>query len=83
MRLPHRPEVVERGADVDHRAALRLQVRQRRARDVERPLQIDVDDGAEPVGREVLDQADEVAGGTVDHDVEPSEVGHHAGLRRR
>src|SRR5207249_3858504 len=45
------------------------------ARHVERPLQVDVDDGAEAVGGEVLRQADEIAGGAVYEDVETPEFG--------
>ena len=48
----------------------RLQMRKRRARDVEGAFQIDVDHGAEPVGRQVLGQRDEVARGAVDEDVQ-------------
>ena len=51
------------------------------ARDVERALEIDVHDRAEPVWRKVLGQADEISGRAVDDDVEAAE--RLCGLRRR
>src|SRR6185295_13297128 len=79
--LPHRAEIRQRRADVDHRAALRFQVRERRAGNVEGPLEVDVDHGAEAVGREILGEADEIAGGAVDDDVEAPEFGDARGDR--
>ncbi len=45
----------------------------RRPRDVERPFQIDVDDRAKAVGRQLVGEADEVASGAVDQNVEAAE----------
>ena len=67
-------EVGECRADVDDRSAARLEMRKRRARHMERAFEIDVDDGPESVRRQILGEADEVAGGAVDHDVETAEI---------
>src|SRR4029078_2803004 len=63
------------------------QVRERRSGHVERALQVDVDDGPEPVRRQVLGQTDEIACGSVDENVEWSylvcDSGHHFADRLR
>ena len=65
--------MLQRRADVEDRAALFLKMRMGRPRDVEGALQVDVDHRAEPVRRELVGRADEVAGGAIDQDVEPAE----------
>jgi hypothetical protein len=75
MRLPHRAEILQRRADVQDYAAARFQMRERRARDVERPLQIDIDNRAEPVRGEILGGADEIAGRAVHDDIQMAKRG--------
>ena len=76
MRLAHRAQILQRGADVQHRSAVRLQVRQRRTGHVKGAFQVDVHHGREPVRREVFGAADEIAGGAVHHDIEPAQLGN-------
>ena len=73
VNLADRAQIRQRRADVDHAAAAHAHVRKRRAGHVERSLEIDVDDRAEAVRRQVLCIAHEVAGRAVDHDVETPE----------
>jgi len=56
-------------------------MRQRGTRDVEGAFQIDIDDGAEAVRREIFGEADEVARGAVDQDVEAAQLRHDGGNR--
>src|ERR1044072_4744168 len=86
MKLHRRAEVVERRADVENLSAVLLQLFERRAADVEGALKVNVDDGAEAVGRKLLGLAEEVAGRAVDGDVYPAEAlkrRRHGALDRR
>src|SRR5580700_8911425 len=73
MGLAGRADKLQRRTDVEYGAAAHLEVRESRARRVERPLQVDIDDGPEAVRGQRFGRAHEIAGGAVHEDVETAE----------
>ncbi len=83
VQLAGGPAVVQGGADVEDLATVVAHPGViGGAGDMPGPLGVDVQNRAEPVGREVGRGAEEVARGAVDQDVESAQVLQHAGDRR-
>ena len=90
VRLEGQRLVVQRRRDVDHEWRARSgrptpragEGAERGAAHVVGALQVNVDDGAEGFGRELLGRAHEVAGGAVHKDVQPAVLTQACGHRR-
>ena len=70
VKLHRRAEIMERGADVQNLAAMLFQLCKRRATDVERAFQVDVNHGAKAVWRQLFRRAEKVSRGAVNDDID-------------
>src|SRR6185369_4988036 len=74
VKLHRRAEIVKCRADIQDLTAMLFQLVERRATHVERTFQVDVDNGAEAVRRQLFSVAQKVAGRAVDDEVDLSQL---------
>src|ERR1044072_4170701 len=67
-------EIMEGGANVQYLPAMLFELRKGLTTNVESSFRIDIEDGAETIGRQLFRRAQKVSGGTVHYDVDLAEV---------
>src|SRR5436189_6482315 len=65
---------MKRRTDVENLSPVRFELLKSRPTDIEGSLQIDIDDCAEPIRRQVLGLTEEVSGGAVNRDINLAET---------